>query len=142
MEYRTLGPEDYDDIISVWNRAGLPYKPKGRDKKDNIIKQMAKDPEMFQGCLAGTKLVGVVIGSYDGRKGYINRLAVIPEWQRKGIARGLIEELEKVFHDRGIKVIEVLVEEWGTDSKALFESMGFVPHDDITYYSKRESRDI
>lgn len=103
---------------------------------------MAKDPDMFLGGFAGERPVGVIIGTYDGRKGYINRLAVIPEWQRKGIARGLIEKLEKAFHKRNIKVIEVLIEDWGTDSKALFESLGYIPHKDITYYSKRESQEF
>ncbi len=142
FDVRSLSPKDYDDIISVWDRAELPYKKKGRDSKWEIERQLSSDSTIFRGCYVKDKLVGVVIGTYDGRKGYINRLAVIPELQRKGFSKALIRELERVFQERGIKVIEVLIDDHSPESKMLFENLGYKPHGDITYYSKRESQDV
>jgi GNAT superfamily N-acetyltransferase len=86
LELSTLSPRDYYAIIEVWNAAGLPFKPLGRDSQAEVVRQMALDPEMWLGCFIEGKLVGVVIGSYDSRKGWLNRLAVVPEHQGKGCA--------------------------------------------------------
>ena len=142
MEYRTLGPEDHDDIISVWKRAGLPIKPRGRDSKEEMAHQMALDPEMFLGCYVDGRLTGMIMGSYDSRKGYINRLAVVKEHRRKGIARALVAEMEKRLRERGFRIITILVEDRSPESMALFSSLGYYRHEDIHYYSKRESDEV
>ena len=46
MEIRLLSIDDYDSIISLWKSAKLPFKPKGRDKKEKIRGQLKKDPDL------------------------------------------------------------------------------------------------
>ncbi len=142
IEYRTLGPKDYDDIISVWKRGGLPYKPRGRDRREEISQQMELDPDMFLGCFVGGELAGLVIGSYDQRKGWINRLAVLPEHQRKGIARALVKKIEDNLKKKGFRIIATLIESDSPGSMELFTDAGYVKHDDIYYLTKRESDDV
>ena len=45
MEIRKLTINDYEEIIKLWSRARLPYKPKGRDSKEAIAAQMKANPE-------------------------------------------------------------------------------------------------
>ena len=52
-------------------------------------------PGGFIGAFADGKLVGIVVATHDGRKGWINRLAVHPDYRRRGIAKKLIEEAEE-----------------------------------------------
>ncbi len=142
IEYRTLGPEDYDDIISVWKKAGLPHKPRGRDSREEISQQMELDPDMFLGCFVGGELAGLVIGSYDQRKGWINRLAVLPEQRRKGIAKALVEKIEETLRKKGIRIIATLIEDHSPESMEFFLGAGYVKHHDIYYLTKRESDDV
>jgi GNAT superfamily N-acetyltransferase len=137
-----LRVEHYDSIISVWERAGLPFKPRGRDSLETMKAQMALDPEMFLGCFIGGELVGVVVGSYDQRKAWVNRLAVVPEHRRKGIARALVNAVEEGFRERGFRIIATLVEGSTPESLELFLKSGYVFHDDIHYLTKRESDDV
>ena len=96
VEIRTLSIKDYDSIIKLWERAGLPSRPKGRDSKRAIERQMVSAPDLLIGAFDQGKLVGIVIGSYDGRmKGWINRLATDPERRRMGIAQRLINAVER-----------------------------------------------
>jgi len=39
VKFRNLAMEDYKEIINLWKRAGLPYKPKGRDNKEAMKNQ-------------------------------------------------------------------------------------------------------
>ena len=134
--------EDFDDMIGVWELANLHYKPLGRDTRDSILVQMEEDPGMFLCARVEGKMVGVVIGSSDGRKGYINRLAIVPDMRRKGIAKSLITAIENHLNSLGLRIITVLIEDASKESMELFCSMGYFSHDDIAYLSKRESQDV
>ena len=141
MLYRFLSFEDYDRVVDLWKRAGLKFKPNGRDSKKAILEQMTKQPNMFLGAFDNDKLVGVVLLTDDGRKGWINRLAVDPEYRRKGIAKELIRRSEEIFRNRGIYLFAALIEDWNIPSQKLFESQGYKRHHDIFYYSKRDFDD-
>ena len=90
MDIKPLKLEDYDAIINVWKLAHLPFKPRGRDKKDEIKRQISASPDIFLGAYVNGQLIGVIMGSDDGRKGWINRLAVHPGYRRQGLAGSLI----------------------------------------------------
>jgi len=143
VEFRNLTLEDYETIISLWKQAGLPYKPKGRDSKEAMNKQMKMEPSLFLGAFHKGKLIGTVIGSYDFRmKGWINRLAVDPAYRRKGIAKELVSRMEKKLKEKGAVVIAVLIELPNPASINLFKKLGYEIHDSIIYASKRESNEV
>jgi len=139
---RRLTIADYDSIVTLWERASLPFKPKGRDSRSEIAQQMKRTPDLFVGAFEGRELVGVGIGSCDGRKGWINRIAVDPDHRRRGTAQHLIGRIEAALRKRGARIICAFVETSNPDSIALFEMLGYVIHRDILYLSKRESEDI
>ncbi|MEM1551831.1 MAG: GNAT family N-acetyltransferase [Candidatus Bathyarchaeia archaeon] len=142
MEIRELTIDHYEELINLWRRAGLPFKPKGRDSKEAIARQISANPEFFLGAFENGRLIGAVILSSDGRKGWINRLAVDPSFRRRGIASALVAEAERVFLKHGIKIFCALVEDENEASKRLFRKCGYMEHRDIIYFSKRESDDI
>jgi GNAT superfamily N-acetyltransferase len=135
---KKLTPKHYDDIIRVWRKAKLHHTPTGRDNRRNLTRQMKLDPDLFFGAFAGKTLVGVVFGSYDGRRGTINRLSVIPEFRRKGIASKLVARCEKALKARGAMVISTLIDLPNSGSVGLFENSGYIPHKNILYLSKRD----
>lgn len=142
MEIRALTIEDYDAIIQLWTRAGLPFKPKGRDSRQMIKRQMVTSPGLSVGIFDQEKLVGLVIGSYDTRmKGWINRLAVDPRYRRRGIAQKLVKKVEESLEKQGVAVFGALIETPNKESLQLFRKMGYSTHPDIVYVSKRKSRD-
>ena len=142
MEIRKLAINDYEEIIKLWSRARLPYKPKGRDSKEAIAAQMKANPEFFLGAFEDNRLVGMVIISCDMRKGWLNRLTVDPDYRHCGIAKALIAESEEILKKRGIRVFCALIEDYNTTSKKLFNECGYVEHRDIIYFSKRDNNEV
>ncbi|MCK4319973.1 GNAT family N-acetyltransferase [Candidatus Bathyarchaeota archaeon] len=142
MEMRTLTINDYEDMVKLWIKSALPFKPKGRDSRQAIADQMETDPSLFLGAFKNNTLISVVIGSYDYRgKGWINRLAVNPKYQRRGIGQRLITTMEKILKEKGAVVTCALIEEKNQESIAIFEKLGYVSEKSILYFSKRESED-
>jgi ribosomal protein S18 acetylase RimI-like enzyme len=142
MRIRALAIDDYDQMIQLWRRAGLPFRCCGRDSRRSIETQMQANPSFFLGAFEGSHLIGTVIASCDGRKGWINRLAVDPDYQRQGIAKDLVAEAEKVLQKEGIQVFSTLVFDSNEASKNLFKKCGYRELKEIKYFSKRESQEV
>jgi len=120
----------------------LPFKPKGRDSRHAIAKQMEREPNFFLGAFQEKTLIGTVVGSYDGRKGCINRLAVDPKHRRRGVAKLLVTRMEKILEKKGAAVLFALVEDSNEQSVNLFEKLGYITDRSILYLSKRKSQDV
>lgn len=143
IEIRTLTIKDYEAMVKLWKRAGLPFKPRGRDSKRMIERQMKAFPEFFIGAFHEDKLVGVVIGSYDGRmKGWINRLAVDPAYRGRRIARQLISRVEEALEKHGAAIFCALIEAPNEESVRLFQKMEYVAHREILYVTKRKNQEV
>jgi ribosomal protein S18 acetylase RimI-like enzyme len=139
---RPLTFEHYDSIMKLWEEAGLSHRPNGRDNPENMKLEFERNPDLLLGAFVDDKLVGVIIGSDDGRRGWINRLAVHPDFRGQGLAKDLVTNLESALKNRGRRIICTLIDHPNDSSLGLFENMGYVKHDDIIYLSKRESRDV
>lgn len=138
IRIRPLRAAELPAMRTVWRRSGLPYRPKGRDSMANLRKQLRENPQGFLGAFVSDELVGVVLISDDGRKGWINRLAVVPEARGRGIARLLISEAEGLLRKRGRRLFCVQIESYNEESMELFERAGYRREDDIIYFTKRE----
>ncbi|MGM0405678.1 MAG: GNAT family N-acetyltransferase [Thermoplasmatota archaeon] len=138
MEFKTPSIKEYERILELWDEAGLPYKPEGRDTRENIAKELKEQPEYWVAAFKDNKLVGIVFGTDDGRKGWINRLAVDKKYRSQGIGTELVGKLENVFKKKGFKIWAALIEPDNPEGMEFFEYLGF-EDDEIRYYSKRES---
>jgi len=136
-----LSLKDYDGWMSVWKRSGLhSIKPHGRDSREAFARQFATGTHTMIGLEADGDLVGVTLATHDGRKGWINRVAVLPQFRRRGCASRLVAEAERVLREQGITIIAALIEGGNDMSLDLFSDLGYVElPGGIHYFSKRES---
>lgn len=142
VELREITEDEVEKAVSVWIESGLPIKPKGRDTMDSLRKLREEDPELFIGAFESGRMIGVVLGTDDRRKGFINRLAVVPDRRRMGVAKMLVERCEEALRGRGRQVICAMIEEYNDISKTLFMEIGYKREDEIVYYTKREAEDV
>jgi ribosomal protein S18 acetylase RimI-like enzyme len=141
---RRLKKDDYPRIMALWAAAGLHCKPKGRDTREAFEAQLASGIQTALGVEneAG-ELIGVVLTTHDTRKGWINRLAVHPDYRRRGIASQIIAAAEEVLREQGMHIIAALIESDNPDSLALFQAVGYVEIDpNIHYVTRRESDEV
>ena len=140
ISIREFRIEDYDEVLALWDNTGLEYRPQGRDSRQQIADQISQDRVIFLVAETNGQLVGSVLGTHDGRKGWINRLAVDTQHRHHNIARRLVSEVESRLAQLGIEVIACLIEDWNADSMRVFKKLGYERYD-VTYYSKRRSQD-
>ncbi len=142
ISVREFRIDDYDALIALWNDAQLPHRPKGRDRLDRIERELERGNAVYLVAEVDGKLVGSVLGTHDCRKGWINRLAVAPEFRQRGVARMLVNEVENRLYELGIEMVACLVYDSNTRSMELFEKLGYKRESNIVYFTKRGSTDV
>ena len=142
INIRRLTINDYDALCALWQEAGLPYRPNGRDRRENIASQIEGECSIYLGAEEGGQLVGAVLGTHDGRKGWINRLAVSPDHRHQGVAATLVRAVEETCIELGIEIFACQIEDWNEASMVVFEHLGYTRHEDIIYFTKRKNSEV
>jgi len=138
-ELRVLGPSDIPDLLKLWRKSGLGFRPKGRDREDRLIRHLSGPMPGGWAAFTDGGMVGAAIISSDGRKGWIERLATLPEHRRAGLAKALVTACMQSLKENGALVIGALIAKDNVPSRRLFESFGFVSDEAYLYYSVREN---
>lgn len=136
LRIRRATEADYDALLELWRRAGSDVEPSRRESRAAFEKQLARFPELYLVAVEGDAVVGVVLGSHDGRKGWINRLAVDPDRQRRGIAARLVTAVDTAIRAQGISIVCALVEQDNARSAALFRSLGYHDNVPVIYFRR------
>ncbi len=139
LELKALSIDDYDVIIGLWADAGLSFKPFGRDSREMMGKEMSLPQCAFFGIFDEQKMLAVGIANYDGRRGWVNRVAVDPDQRGLGLAGRIIGECEAFLRAQGAVVICVLIENVNAPSISCFQKDGYLFEKEIGYYTKRDS---
>jgi ribosomal protein S18 acetylase RimI-like enzyme len=135
---RNFNPEDYKQVIQLWANSDIPYRPEGRDSQEKIMAQITSGTSIFLVAEINGGIVRSVLGTHDGRKGWINRLVVDVSFRRQNIAKTLIKELEGKFEQIGLEVFAFLIERGNSISMDFFHELGYIEWNG-RYYSKRKS---
>jgi len=137
MEFSFFDPAEYEKLISLWERSGLPFEGKKRDSRESLTRQCQDDHITILILKDGTRLVGSIIVTFDGRKGWMNRLAIDPDYRRRQLASELIKKAEEVLINMGATIIAALVNDDNLASQSLCHHCGFELHRDIIYFRKK-----
>ena len=85
-------------VVDLWEKCGLVIPQ--NDPVEDIKKKLDFQPELFFVALLDNQLVGSIMVGYEGHRGWINYLAVLPSFQRRGYGRKLVNkaiaELKKI----------------------------------------------
>jgi ribosomal protein S18 acetylase RimI-like enzyme len=134
MEIREFKITDYDRVMKLWKESGLVIRP--GDDIDGVRLKLQRDPDLFLLAQSNDEILGVVMGAWDGRRGWINHLAVKPSQQRTGIGSRLVRELETRLAKKGARKVNAQVYQWNKQSIEFFKAAGYEVHDDLIMIGK------
>jgi predicted N-acetyltransferase YhbS len=127
---RTLKKDDLDAIV------GIDEKVLGENRRDYWERKL----ELMNNKFSQTSLVaevegevvGFIFGDVGGWEfgvpetiGWIDTIGIAPDYQKKGLATGLAQELIKNLKALGVKTIYTLVSWNDWDLLQFFHAMGF-----------------
>jgi ribosomal protein S18 acetylase RimI-like enzyme len=119
---RSAHEDDLAAVLRLWMEAEVT--PPGISDSIEGLTRLVREPNaVLIIALIEGRLVGSVIGGWDGWRGNIYRLAVAPAYRRKGIARRLVEEIDRVLFEKGAERLSALVEHAHPWAIAFWESL-------------------
>ncbi len=138
IRFRKFSINDYDAVVELWELSGLPIKDKGRDRFEKIQEELKRGIAHFILADFESQLVGVALITHDGRKGWINRLAIHPNFRKKGIGRLIVEKAEEYLHNIDIEIIACLIENYNQESLEIFQKLGYIEFKNMHYLTKKK----
>jgi hypothetical protein len=81
--------QDSPSLIGLWQAAGLDVPP--HDVAAELASVLRRDPDIVLVAEDEHGVAASVFGAYDGRRGWVNRLATRPDRRRQGLARVWLE---------------------------------------------------
>jgi N-acetylglutamate synthase len=129
-------PDDYGAVRQLWEHAGSGIHLRRSDDPEEIHKKLQRDPDLFLVAEADGRMIGTVMGGFDGRRGLVYHLAVAEPYRKQGVGNLLMEELENRLRLKGCIRCYLLVTTDNEPAIAFYERRGWKRMDDLYIYGK------
>lgn len=131
---RTFCKQDSEAVVNLWSSCELTRSWNNPHK--DIERKLDVNDELFIVAVQDDRIVGTVMGGYDGHRGWINYLAVDIDYRRSGLGRELMGEVEARLFALGCPKINLQIRSDNTAVIAFYQAIGFVD-DNVQSFGKR-----
>ena len=123
VEIRTFDPAETDDVVALWDEAGLtrPWN----DPRADIERMRAVWPDLLLAAVDGDRIAGTVMAGYDGHRGWIYYLASAADRRGEGIGRMLVGEAERRLRALGCPKVQLMVRPGNEIVFAFYDQVGY-----------------
>ncbi len=133
---RPFTMDDYDSVYQLWREAGLGIELRPSDRRHEVEKKLAFDPDLFLVAEENGRVVAVIMGAWDGRRGWLHHLAVTRKHRDRGIATALISEVEARLRAKGCLKVNLLVRRENVAAHTLYGRLGYAEMSTIVAMGK------
>ena len=119
-----VSENDMQAVLKLWkgSRPGIRISPS--DDPVEIRKKLQRDPDLFLVAEEDARVIGAVLGGFDGRRGMVYHLAVDPTQRGRGFGLALMRELEERLRRKGCLKYYLLVTKDNQDAVAFYQQIG------------------
>jgi ribosomal protein S18 acetylase RimI-like enzyme len=123
LNVRNCRSEDLQTILALWRVAGVTASV--TDTVIDLQRAIADSGAFVLAAEWGGQIIGSVIGSFDGWRGSVYRLAVHPGFRRQGVGRALVAEVESRLIRQGAKRMTVLALAESIPAMGFWQAIGY-----------------
>lgn len=123
LTIRSVTIEDQDEILDLWGACGLvvPWN----DPKKDFERKITHSPEQFLVAEREGAIIASTMFGYDGHRGSVNYLVVLPECQKMGIGNRVVSEVERRLGKMGCPKINLQVRNTNVNVIKFYEAAGY-----------------
>ncbi len=124
VEIRPYREVDETAVAALW-RTIFPDAPAHNRPEADIWRKLAVQRELFLVALVEGELVGTAMAGYDGHRGWLYYLAVLPDHRRQGIGEALMGRVQADLADMGCPKLNLQVRAGNIGAVAFYRRLGF-----------------
>lgn len=117
-------------VVDLWEKCGLVIPQ--NDPVEDIQKKLDFQPELFFIALLDGQLVGSIMVGYEGHRGWINYLAVLPSFQRRSYGRKLVNKAIVELRKIGCLKLNLQVRKGNAPVVEFYKHLGFKEEERIS----------
>ncbi|POC54424.1 GNAT family N-acetyltransferase [Vibrio vulnificus] len=138
VKIREMDIEDYDDVIRLWGQTeGMSLRDV--DSKESINNYLIRNPKLSFVAVSANEIVGAVLVGTDGRRGYLQHLAVSSNYRGKNLGRELVSQAISALANVGVPKTHLFVYNENVNAQQFYEKLGWFPRDEVRMYSFNSS---
>jgi len=130
---RVAQVDEVETIVGLWSSAGLELVWASASEELRVLVEAGTDLVLVDE--RDGAIVGSVLGTWDGRRGWLQRLVTDPGWRGHGVATGLVSNLEGRLRSKGCRKVNLLVERANEGVVSFYQRVGF-SQDDLVFMEK------
>lgn len=115
---------DEGAIARVWAEC-FPHDPPRNEPVSMARRKLAQRDGLVWVAREGERAVGAVAAGYDGVRGWLYHLGVVPSHRGRGLARALVGEVIRELAARGCIKVNLQIREGRDELVGFYESLGF-----------------
>ncbi len=119
MNLRTIVIDDYQRLVPFWEKN---YFVNEMDSFNRFRLFLDKNPDLSVLMEENGEILGTALGSFDGRRGYLQKVVTDKDQRRKGIGIQLVKEVLKRLKAFGVTYLSIAVDK---DTISFYEKCGF-----------------
>ncbi len=127
----------YDDeahrsqVKELWERV-FGYEAAHNAPELVIDKKLAVGDGLFFAAMDNGRVIGTIMAGYDGHRGWIYSLAVLPGHRCRGVGRALLERAQRELVLRGCIKVNLQIVATNDEVRKFYEDNGFSVEDRIS----------
>jgi ribosomal protein S18 acetylase RimI-like enzyme len=126
--------DDYEQLLGLW-RACEGLSIRDADSHAGVERYLARNPGLSHVAERGGRIVGSIMAGHDGKRGYIQHLAVSPGARKQGVASCLVAFCVDALKQEGIEKSHVHVLKHNATGNAYWTRMGWRQRTEVVMYS-------
>jgi hypothetical protein len=119
-----LDKQDRQAVVALWKGA-CGYSAAHNDPSTAIDRKVKEGDDLFFVAVDGQAVLGTVMAGYDGHRGRIYSLAVVPEARRQGVGTALMRHAESILSTKGCPKVNLQVGDTNGAVTAFYEKLGY-----------------
>ena len=131
---RSGTPKDAESVLRLWREADAVVST--TDDVDALRTLLERDPDALRIAEVADQAVGTLIVGWDGWRANLYRLAVLPAWRRRSIARRLVVDAEARLRSMGARRGAAVVVTDHEQAAAFWREMGYVLDERVGRFAK------
>jgi GNAT superfamily N-acetyltransferase len=123
MLIRPYAASDFAAVTALWDVTGITvaYNDPAKD-----IPRMLATPncQLYVGT-EGERIIASIMVGHEGHRGWLYKLAVIPEFQGKGLGRALVRQAERWLVARGVPKVNLMIRDTNLNVRDFYQRLGY-----------------
>jgi ribosomal protein S18 acetylase RimI-like enzyme len=130
MIVRKFEQRDRSELVNLLETV-FPDNP-ARNKPARVLAEKLAVDDLVFVAEANQKIIGACMAGYDGHRGWLYAVSVLPEFRRSSAGSILVNHAIRSLQELGCTKVNLQIRATNPDVVAFYESLGFVVEERVS----------